>query len=110
MVDKGKWVPKLTMVVEKCSLVEDQSSSSRTITTKDRTIVINSRATNPTIEPPQLQKSSSDSGFDHLTIKERAFLIQFQVFGMSSIRHSFFSKDEDDCTSQVKLLQGKLPA
>ena len=58
----------------------------------------------PTNEPPQMQTSPSDSGLDHLSIKERAYLLQFQLFGMSSIRHSFFSKDEDGITSPIKSL------
>ena len=57
--------------VEKCSIVEDQPSTSSTIIAKDTTIVIYSRTKNPISEPPQLQKSPSGSSFDHITIKER---------------------------------------
>ena len=73
------------MMVENSSLVEDQSSTSRAIIAKDKAIVINSSAKNSTSESPQLQESSSDSDFDHLTIKERAFWLQLDLFGISSV-------------------------
>ena len=98
---KGKWVPKLIARAEKCSLVEDQASTSSIIIAKDTTSVINWGVTNPASTPTRLSNSTSGSEFNHLNIKERALLLQFQLFGMTSIRHSFFSKDGFYKSSQV---------
>ena len=73
------------MMVENSSLVEDQSSTSRAIIAKDKAIVINSSAKNSMSKSPQLQEFSSYSDFDHLTLKERAFWLQLDLFGISSI-------------------------
>lgn len=82
---KGKWVPKLTAIAEKRSLVEDQASTLNTITTKETTIVINSEVTNSTSKPMRLSNLTSGSEFDQLTIKERSFLLEVQLFGTSLI-------------------------
>ena len=62
VTEKGKWMPKLTDVVEKGTLVEDHASTSNTIRAKDKS-----------------------TRFNSLTIKERAFKLQSQLFGMYSI-------------------------
>ena len=96
-----KWVLKLIARDEKCSLVVDQASTSSIIIAKDTTSVINSGVTNLASTPMRLPNSTSCSKFNHLNIKERALLLQFQLFGMTSIRHSFFSKDDFYKSSQV---------
>ena len=105
VTEKGKWVPKFTMMVEKCSLVEDHASTSRHHHgyRHNRQNQLWSHSSNKCAST--IAKVYFEFG---LTIKERAFKLQSQLFGMSSIRHSFFSNN--DFTSQVKSLQCTLSA
>lgn len=87
---KGKGEHKLTDVTNH-SLAKYQTSTSNNVSaTRSTSIAINSEGEKPKSMCLQTQHPSYDSKFDYLTIKERALLLQFQLFGISSIQRSFF--------------------
>ena len=87
---KGKWDHKL-IVVPNHSLVEYQTSTSNNVlATMSAPTTINSEGENSKSMCIQTHHSSYDSEFDYVKIKEKDLLLQFQLFGMSSIQCSFF--------------------
>ena len=80
--------------------MEEQSSTSTIITASNNITRIYPKAKVVANKLQGLQTPLVDPNVDHLMIKEKKKLLQFQLFGMSSLWNSFFH--HQDFHYQVK--------